>query len=245
VTAWRPYTRSDWRAPGERPGREIPGAVGLVVVHHTFIPALDCGATLDATLSAVRGMDDHHRREGWGGIGYQWLVDQSGRVVEGRGWGRTGAHAVGANSTSIGLALILDGGRTPPTEAAWAALASTIRTGVQLGFLRSAYRVTGHYEYGKPDCPGPHVRKGLHRLAPLGSPSVPGARPVLRMGDRGDAVVELQRLLGMPARLHTGYLGPLTHQAVLDYQRAHRLTVDGIVGRQTWAHLLSGTPRAA
>lgn len=34
-----------------------------------------------------------------------------------------------------------------------------------------------------------------------------------------------------------GKMGPLTREAVREFQRVHGLTVDGIVGRKTWAQL--------
>lgn len=60
--------------------------------------------------------------------------------------------------------------------------------------------------------------------------------PVLRQGSRGDSVRELQTLLGITS---DGAFGPQTHNAVMAYQRANGLSVDGIVGNQTWSHLIS------
>src|SRR5262249_32357797 len=37
-----------------------------------------------------------------------------------------------------------------------------------------------------------------------------------------------------------GKFGPLTHQAVLQYQRGVSIAADGIVAKQTWYHLLKG-----
>ena len=54
---------------------------------------------------------------------------------------------------------------------------------------------------------------------------------ILRIGSRGSAVRELQTLLGITA---DGIFGSQTHQAVVNFQRANRISVDGIVGPQTW-----------
>ncbi|WP_305095672.1 N-acetylmuramidase domain-containing protein [Croceibacterium aestuarii] len=61
-------------------------------------------------------------------------------------------------------------------------------------------------------------------------------RPVLREGDRGDAVKYLQGLLGVHP---DGVFGAGTQVALIDFQRDHRLTPDGIVGAKTWDKLLS------
>lgn len=63
-----------------------------------------------------------------------------------------------------------------------------------------------------------------------------GARSavVLRVGDRGAAVRELQRALGIE---DDGAFGPQTLRAVQVFQRAQGLAVDGVVGHMTWAAL--------
>ena len=71
----------------------------------------------------------------------------------------------------------------------------------------------------------------LHRA---GSPSVETPRPTLRMGDTGQAVKDLQALLGIGA---DGDFGPNTKSAVIKFQKARGLYPDGIVGRGTWAAL--------
>ncbi len=62
---------------------------------------------------------------------------------------------------------------------------------------------------------------------------------VLRKGSNGTNVKTLQRRLNHHgARLATdGDFGDRTHAAVLAFQRARRLEVDGIVGRKTWRAL--------
>jgi peptidoglycan DL-endopeptidase CwlO len=65
--------------------------------------------------------------------------------------------------------------------------------------------------------------------------SRPGADPTLRYGARGSAVVTLQHLLGVtPA---TGFFGPLTRRAVLQFQASQHLLPDGVVGEGTWQAL--------
>ena len=73
-------------------------------------------------------------------------------------------------------------------------------------------------------------------------PAQPAGKPTLRKGSKGDAVRELQTML-----LKLGYdLGPCgidgdfgkaTEAAVRSFQSDHRLAVDGIAGKNTWAEL--------
>ena len=64
--------------------------------------------------------------------------------------------------------------------------------------------------------------------------------PTLRKGDKGEDVKELQLALneaGFDCGKVDGIFGSKTKAAVKEYQKAHGLKVDGIVGRQTWASL--------
>jgi len=47
----------------------------------------------------------HVEERGWSDIGYHYLIDRDGTVVEGRPIEKTGAHAKGYNKTSVGIAL--------------------------------------------------------------------------------------------------------------------------------------------
>lgn len=72
-------------------------------------------------------------------------------------------------------------------------------------------------------------------IAPSGGP-----RPQLSFGSRGPAVVELQRALagaGFDPGGVDGDFGPMTRNAVLRFQSANGLSVDGVVGPQTWGAL--------
>ena len=65
-------------------------------------------------------------------------------------------------------------------------------------------------------------------------------RPTLRRGSTGEDVVYLQRRLngiGFGHLVVDGIFGAATEEAVKKFQEHYGLTVDGIVGIQTWAKL--------
>lgn len=57
---------------------------------------------------------------------------------------------------------------------------------------------------------------------------------ILKRGSKGAEVKELQGLLHI---LQDGVFGPITEEAVIEFQKANGLTPDGIVGDNTWAKL--------
>ena len=104
-------------------GREIwPPAfwpIQKLIVHHTDTRNGD-----PDPAATVRSIYYYHAvTQGWGDIGYNFLIDESGRIYEGRhsrdyapgetptgrdtsGRGVTGAHAQGFNSGTVGVALL-------------------------------------------------------------------------------------------------------------------------------------------
>lgn len=71
------------------------------------------------------------------------------------------------------------------------------------------------------------------------------AQPTLREGSSGPAVIDLQQRLqkaGFSPGSIDGSFGPATKAAVIAFQRAKRLTADGIVGPATWAALAPYAP---
>ncbi|NLJ78762.1 MAG: hypothetical protein GX329_05310 [Tissierellia bacterium] len=90
---------------------------------------------------------------------------------------------------------------------------------------------------------------GSSKPKPPTKPSTPQHKPpvnnvplsgLIRMGDRGSQVVTLQKrlnALGYNAGSADGIFGTLTYNAVVRFQRAKKLAVDGIVGPATIAAL--------
>lgn len=77
--------------------------------------------------------------------------------------------------------------------------------------------------------------------APSAANAFTFAWPVLRAGSRGEAVVALQYLLtarGFSTGGVDGIFGPRTRVELIRFQKAHKLSADGVAGAQTWPALI-------
>lgn len=173
------HSRADWGADESwvRRAPSYASRVVAVTVHHT--DDLN-GYRPEDVPSLIRADYAYHvKTRGWADLGYNLLVDQYGRIWEGRrgGLGRAtiGSHAQGFNVGTLGVAVLGDMTHATASVAAEKALARVIgyaattwhfdpRTSVRLrsegsprypsGQVVTLHRVFGHGETGITDCPG-------------------------------------------------------------------------------------------
>jgi hypothetical protein len=155
-------SRAGWRA-AKRKGSPVAMTPTHVTVHHT-----DGAQTMTeaATAAEVRNIQHYHMagraKEGkdvWEDIGYHFLIDGAGRVVEGRPAETLGAHVRGANENNIGIAMMGNFERIKPTADQVASLTRLV------SFLALKYRqdpsrkgfLEGHRHYNSTDCPGKNM----------------------------------------------------------------------------------------
>ena len=78
--------------------------INTIVVHCTATrPDWWQGKSAKQKTAEIRRW--HVEDRGWSDIGYHYLIDRDGTVIEGRSLDRTGAHAKGHNTGSVGIAL--------------------------------------------------------------------------------------------------------------------------------------------
>lgn len=99
--------------------------VKAAFVHHT---ASGNGYRCTQAASLIRGIYRYHVKSmGWRDIGYNFLVDKCGNIYEGRAGGVVkpvlGAHTLGFNSNSMGIAVLGSYGSKKPSAAATRAIA--------------------------------------------------------------------------------------------------------------------------
>ncbi|MGZ4390076.1 MAG: N-acetylmuramoyl-L-alanine amidase, partial [Gaiellaceae bacterium] len=163
-------------------------AIHYAVVHHTagsnaYSPA--------QSAAIVRGIEIYHvEGNGWNDIGYNFLVDRYGQVFEGRYGGVDrpviGAHSLGFNVGSFGVAVIGDYNSTQISAAARTSLEQLLAWKLDLAhvdplstltwqsggnprfpagvpvFLRA---ISGHRDTNFTDCPGNALYAELPRIA--------------------------------------------------------------------------------
>jgi hypothetical protein len=212
------YTRE---AIGYRYGRtgSAIGRVSRVIVHHWYLPDVPASATPAEERSYCRGVEHYHAiTQGWSAApGYQWMVADSGRVYEGVGWGRTGVHTAGYNSSSVGISFMNNGDEAQPTAKAWQAIYELVRWGVRRGSISSSYTLNGHRQFAPKSCPGNKtwaninkVRTGVALPEPIPEPE---EFDEMRQGDEGKQVLILRyyvgKLLGQDLGDNTRYTDDL------------------------------------
>jgi hypothetical protein len=197
-----------------------PATRTRIVIHHSVTSE---GKTQAQVESILRRIDDQHRGNGWGGIGYNLAVDYDGRIYEARGVDIMGAHARGANFNGYGIVYIGDGRNriTPKAVNAIKGLVVSLQR-------RSSKRlnVVGHKDVNSTACPGDKiydlVKSGQFNMAYPASPVSPPPAPVAPIPG------------GIPVN---GRLDRITWRAwqnVLKAKYGYQGIVDGIAGPLTW-----------
>ncbi|MFI9239416.1 N-acetylmuramoyl-L-alanine amidase [Streptomyces sp. NPDC053079] len=117
----RIVTRAGWGADESIRERGFPytRTVRAAFVHHT---ASGNGYSCAQSASVIRGIYRYHVvSSGWRDIGYNFLIDKCGTVYEGRAGGVAkpvrGAHTLGFNTNSMGIAVLGSFGRSNPPAA--------------------------------------------------------------------------------------------------------------------------------
>ena len=118
---------------------------------------IHCTATPAGRHVSVAEIDLWHRQRGFRTIGYHYLIDLDGTIHTGRPLSETGAHCLGHNSHSIGIAyaggLTADSTRQPADTRTDAQKTALLKL---LSDLRLAYpkaRIHSHRDFAAKACP--------------------------------------------------------------------------------------------
>jgi hypothetical protein len=162
-------SRAGWGA-AKRKGTPVEMTPTHVTVHHT-----DGVQTMTeaATMAEVRSIQQYHMagrategKDVWDDIGYHFLIDGAGRVVEGRPADTVGAHARGANGNNVGIAMMGNFEKIQPTAAQIESLTRLVSF-LALKYNQNPTRdgfLEGHRHYDDTDCPGRNMMAILASL---------------------------------------------------------------------------------
>lgn len=166
-----------------------PSRPSRMTVHHTAIPRAEADTSSEALEMTYR-IQREHRARGYDDIGYNFLIDPTGRVIEGRGAEVQGSHSgPDQNAGNVGISLMGHFDRESPTTAQSGALE---RLG---GFLAFAYSIdtspdsflVGHRDVpnAETECPGAngHARLPAWRTAIRRSAADTAARAASEAGN--------------------------------------------------------------
>ena len=162
--------RESWAKGQPSAGRlNKMGRVDRITVHHEGSPTVVTFTDVDATKARLEAIRKYHAdRNGWGDIGYHYVVDRAGRLWEARQVMYQGAHVRDHNEHNLGIMVLGNFERQTPTEVQLATLAGTVQA------LRRQYRVPvssvkSHREWSATSCPGKYLQPSFSAMRSNGS----------------------------------------------------------------------------
>lgn len=227
-------------------GRGEVGATMGVICHHTAGPRQGNMPSLNTLIQGRSDLQGPLSQLGLGRDG-SWYVIAAGRANH-AGAGSWQGISTG-NSSFIGIEAENTGLGEPWPDVQMDAYQRGVAA-ILKHIGRGPEFCAGHKEYalpaGRKNDPSFDMDAFRRAVAAIlqgtavTRPLIPAAepagsqRPTLRRGARGEWVKQLQAKCGVVA---DGDFGPHTEAAVREFQRAHALVPDGIVGPKTWQAL--------
>lgn len=185
---------------------------------------------------------NHISSKGCPRICYHYGIRKNGEIVQLNELSSIVWHTKGQNKIAIGILLVgnFEGpghntGTREPSDEQIAALDFLCKYLLEV-FGFSNQDLYGHYHFGKPACPGNIIQDWIENK-----------RNSILLTDQHDAnikktVTEIQKRLnklGYAVGVADGIMGVKTMAAIRKFQSDTQLTVDGIVGPQSWKKLIS------
>ncbi len=202
---------------------------------------LHCSANSSQSWNNVEAIRKYHMEErGWSDIGYHFFITFEGVIQVGRSIDRTPAAQKGLNKGTVAICThgLKSIDFTKESLEATKSLCAAINE-------EKDGNITfhGHCEVANKSCPV-YDYKRLLDLDEQGNMGIGGnldssqfdRYPVTKIGDMGDVVFILQKLLDI--KNADGVFGSETQKHVIDFQKEIGLEPDGISGMATWAELV-------
>ncbi|XP_063837505.1 peptidoglycan recognition protein 4-like isoform X1 [Ostrinia nubilalis] len=126
----------------------------LVIIQHTV--GAECHTFSDCSAN-VRRLQEYFLKEHKYDIPYNFLIGNDGRVYEGRGWNREGAHTYTFNRCSLGIGFIGDYRITNVTTSQVERLNLLLAEGVSRGHMDPNYYIVPAKDLQSTESPGTNL----------------------------------------------------------------------------------------
>lgn len=157
-------SRASWTRHGlaSRNVRAMGGVRQITIHHEGWKPVTftDAPSTFDR-IEQIRQV--HTRDRGWSDIGYHYVIDRAGRVIEGRNAAYQGAHVSENNPHNLGVLVLGNFDRQRPTAEQLAALSRFTKALTTVQHVAAA-RVRTHRELKPTECPGRFLQTSVEQL---------------------------------------------------------------------------------
>jgi hypothetical protein len=158
----RIYSRAEWGARYAAGAGPVRLPVRELWLHHTVTPAP--AHDIEAERRAMRQVEGIGQSRFGRGISYTFAVMPSGRVYEGTGAGRLGAHTGGRNSISHAIVLVGNYDTAVPLESMLRGVADLVRHGHRSGWWQQNRLTGGHRDVKATGCPGDRAYALIGRI---------------------------------------------------------------------------------
>lgn len=123
---------------------------------------IHCTATPEGRNHTVLDVRAWHKQRGFTDIGYHYLIDIEGNILQGRPLSLQGAHTVGHNHDSIGIAYV--GGmskdmKVPKDTRTFEQKESILKLLRELVIEYPNVEIYGHRDFANKSCPSFDARK--------------------------------------------------------------------------------------
>lgn len=127
---------------------------------------IHCSATIEGQSITADTIDQWHKKRGWRGIGYHYVIGLDGLIEYGRMVDEIGAHVKSMNADSIGICYIggLDADKEPKDTRTLEQKESLLDLLKTLKRLHPDATIHGHNEFANKACPCFNVKKEYYGI---------------------------------------------------------------------------------
>ena len=114
-----------------------------------------CSATPEGRAISTETIKRWHLEKGWSDIGYHYVIELDGKIVNGRPFDKKGSHCRGRNSNTIGVCYVggCDKNMNPLDTRTKAQKESLLFLLNYLKNLHPITKISGHRDYSSKACP--------------------------------------------------------------------------------------------